>query len=262
MKGKVDLCWDEEKVIPKELPIDVEHLWRRMTEETLSNVRGKLVLDVGCGRAKDLTEVVKRRDGAIGVGVEPSEVMLGKAREHVSSNGVDDRIHLLYGVAENLPFKDASFDCVVCKGAIDHFYDPEAAIKEMARVVKRDGRVVISVANFESLSCKLGRRIHSIKSLFRRGTENGPYYWEIPPDHVTKFDYRVLKRMCAPHFTTTACVGVGLFTYMSLWRSLLEKLPQKASTLLLRLLDRVARALPALSDVIVLVASRHKSPRS
>lgn len=260
MRGKVDVRWDDESVLPQEFPVDVEYLWRRMTEETLNKARGKLVLDVGCGRAKDLTEVVKECSDVVGVGVEPSEVMLRKAKNHIF--GVNDRLHLVYGIAESLPFKDASFDRVVCKGAIDHFYDPEAAISEMARVVRCGGKVIISVANFESLSCKLGRWVHSIKSFFRKDAKDGQHFWEIPPDHVTKFDYHVLKRMCAPHLAITTCVGVCLLTYNSLWRSLLERLPQRASLFLLRLLDRAARMLPSLSDVIVLEASRHRPPRS
>ena len=61
------------------------------------------------------------------------------------------------GWSDALPFSDASFDAAICKGAIDHFDRPELAIAEMARVTKPDGRVVLAIANFDSLACKLAR---------------------------------------------------------------------------------------------------------
>ena len=49
-----------------------------------------------------------------------------------------------------MPFASGSFDAVICKGAIDHFDRPGVALAEMARVTRRDGRVVLAIANFES----------------------------------------------------------------------------------------------------------------
>ena len=46
---------------------------------------------------------------------------------------------------------------------MDHFDDPESAIAEMARVTKRDGRVVLAIANFDSLACRMSRAIDRIR---------------------------------------------------------------------------------------------------
>src|SRR5262249_58491577 len=48
------------------------------------------------------------------------------------------------GNAAALPFLDASFDLVMCRGALHHFADPTAAITEMGRVCRRGGRVVVA----------------------------------------------------------------------------------------------------------------------
>ena len=72
-------------------------------------------------------------------------------------------------MADDLPFETGSFDACICKGALDHFDRPEEAIAEMARVTATDGRVVIAVANFESLACRVGRALDDLRQAAREG---------------------------------------------------------------------------------------------
>jgi 2-polyprenyl-3-methyl-5-hydroxy-6-metoxy-1,4-benzoquinol methylase len=44
-----------------------------------------------------------------------------------------------------------SIDKVVCKGALDHFADPDKALQQIATAIKPGGSAVIAIANFESL---------------------------------------------------------------------------------------------------------------
>ena len=118
--------------------------------------------------------------------------MVEKAKKEVGKSCASRRLQIVQGVAKCLPFAEDSFDCVVCKGAIDHFLNPTEAVEEMGRVVKQSSRVVVSVANYESLSCKLGRYLAHVW----RGMPGDARYWVVPPDHVTKFDYTTLKAVC------------------------------------------------------------------
>ncbi|MBI3051067.1 class I SAM-dependent methyltransferase [Candidatus Woesearchaeota archaeon] len=86
------------------------------------------VLDVGCGTG--LSSVLGRRV----VGIDPSMQMVREASK---------RINALVGAAEKIPFRDKSFDCVICITAIHNFWDPALAVSEMARVSKKT--VVVSV---------------------------------------------------------------------------------------------------------------------
>ena len=63
----------------------------------------------------------------------------------------------------SLPFATGSFDACICKGALDHFDRPEEAIAEMARVTALDGQVVLAIANFDSLSCRVGRAVDDFR---------------------------------------------------------------------------------------------------
>ncbi|MBN9620010.1 MAG: class I SAM-dependent methyltransferase [Actinobacteria bacterium] len=97
------------------------------------------VLDVGCGTGALLSEMVVRVPYAqTFVGVDPAPRMLGVARQRV-----DPRVRLVRGVAEDLPFPDASFDLVLSSTSFDHWRDQAAGVAELARVVSDNGRVVL-----------------------------------------------------------------------------------------------------------------------
>jgi ubiquinone/menaquinone biosynthesis C-methylase UbiE len=97
------------------------------------------VLDVGCGTGALLREMVVRLPyGESYVGVDPAPRMLEVARLNS-----DPRIEFVRGVAEALPFPDASFDLVVTSTSFDHWADQRAGIAELARVVSDNGRVVL-----------------------------------------------------------------------------------------------------------------------
>jgi ubiquinone/menaquinone biosynthesis C-methylase UbiE len=53
------------------------------------------------------------------------------------------RTSLSRGDAENLPFSDEIFDAVVSVGAVEYFPDPDRALKEMTRVTKHGGKVIV-----------------------------------------------------------------------------------------------------------------------
>ena len=97
------------------------------------------------------------RRGAWAVGAEPSSRMTALAALE-SAKAEGPLPQWIRAWSDALPFADDSFDGVICKGAIDHFDRPLVAIGEMARVTRPDGRVVLAIANFDSLSCRVARR--------------------------------------------------------------------------------------------------------
>jgi len=167
-RPQVDLDWDDEGILPPVLSPDTEFVFQRMTEETLKAAEGEIdyrALDVGCGRALDAAALARK--GGILFGCEPSRIMLRKAREGLAKK--EERVCLVSSLAETLPFAGHSFHRVVCKGAIDHFLNPDRAVAEMSRVVSAGGKVVISVANYESLSCLLSRGLNRfVQRVWRR----------------------------------------------------------------------------------------------
>jgi SAM-dependent methyltransferase len=251
-KPKIDLDWDDEHVLPAVLSPDTEFVFRRMTEETLRATgveNSHRVLDVGCGRAIDAA-ALSRKGGSL-FGCEPSRVMLRKAREGLRKSG--EKVCLVGSLAEILPFADQSFHRVVCKGAIDHFLNPDRAVGEMSRVVSAEGQVIISVANFESLSCSLSRSLNRLVRRFWGRDIPPPRIWEIPKDHTHKFDYPTILFLAKKHLRVESVRGVSLLWGFPRWSNFLKRFPQPLALLLLRSLDKIANWYPDWSDVLILV---------
>jgi len=104
------------------------------------------VLDVGCGTGYTTEGILRLGSVCEVVGVDQNHGQLQKAARNLSMK--KRRVSLFRGDVENLPFMDGSFDAVVSVGAVEYFPDPERALKEMARVVKPQGRVVVGGPEF------------------------------------------------------------------------------------------------------------------
>lgn len=96
------------------------------------------VLDVGCGYGANFPYLT---NAASITGVDFSPVMLEMAHEFADSLRLN--IDLRQTDAEALPFPDAHFDTVISALATCSFTDPVAALREMARVVKPDGQILL-----------------------------------------------------------------------------------------------------------------------
>lgn len=109
---------------------------QRLALERLRLVPGQLVLDLGCGPADGASRI--NAAGAVGVGLDYSQGMLETAAQAPGCAG-----KLARGDAGRLPFRDGAFDKVVCTNSFHHYPDHRAALKEMRRVLKPGGRLVL-----------------------------------------------------------------------------------------------------------------------
>ncbi len=107
-----------------------------------SELRGKRVLEIGCGSAPCSRWLAAR--GAEPVGLDLSIAMLRHAARAGARSGID--VPLVQAGAEHLPFGDASFD-VACSafGAIPFVADPGQVMREVARILRPGGRFVFAV---------------------------------------------------------------------------------------------------------------------
>lgn len=114
------------------------------------------VLDVGCGAGLLLIGAAKRltTGKAVGVDIWDKNLEYGSNPENVWANarieGVTERIEVKDGNACNLPFRDRSFDLVTTSNMLHHLSkkDRAKAVREMARVLKPGGKLVIAEIAF------------------------------------------------------------------------------------------------------------------
>jgi ubiquinone/menaquinone biosynthesis C-methylase UbiE len=250
-RSRFDLEWDDEQLFPDVIYPDADFLFRRMNEATLESVGarwGEMILDIGCGRGIDGVELAKR--GAVVIGLEPSQVMINHARNHISENGAN--LSLVRGLGENLPFQAQSMDKVVCKGALDHFSEPSVVMQQIAAGLKPEGKAIIAIANFDSLGFKLGKAVWWFRKMLGFKLPEGRMPWEIPEDHTYKFNYSFLKRLVNNCLEVEQISGVSLLFGLPWWGMFLAKCPKAMSLAILNTLDKLARHLPSFSDVVVL----------
>jgi len=107
--------------------------------EILRVKKGDRLLDIGCGLGYLVN--MARTEGSLSFGIDISLVALKKAKEHYSLNS------FVLGMAEFLPFPKGSFDFVVILGSLEHFLIPAISVKEVSRVLKKNGKVAILVPN-------------------------------------------------------------------------------------------------------------------
>jgi len=109
--------------------------WRRSTRMALDLKPGERVLDVGAGTGVSTEELAN--SGAYAVGSDISLGMLSAGRR------TRPRVPLLAGDALALPFGDASFDATTISFALRNVVDTESALRELARVTRPGGRLVV-----------------------------------------------------------------------------------------------------------------------
>ncbi len=80
-------------------------------------------------------------------GVDRDPLWVEKAAARAATHGLGDRFRYRAGVAETLPFPDASFDLVTCQTVLIHTPDPAAAIGEMVRVARPGGLILVAEPN-------------------------------------------------------------------------------------------------------------------
>ena len=99
------------------------------------------VVDVGCGTGRLLAAVRVRLPSANLVGIDPAEGMIAQARTRFAR---DPRVTLHVASARSMPLDDESVDAVLTTMSFHHWNDQAASIREVARVLRGDGRLIVA----------------------------------------------------------------------------------------------------------------------
>lgn len=150
----------------------------------LELAEGAHILDVGCGAG--LTAIALASRGFTVEALDTVPDMLSLARANAAAADVSDRVITGMGDIHHLRYPDGTFDCVIAMGVLPWIDSPEIAIREMGRVVKPGGAVIMTADNRWRLSSIIDPRFNPVfaslkrwmarfldASGVRKGAENG-----------------------------------------------------------------------------------------
>lgn len=111
---------------------------------TAGHPAGQEILDIACGTG-DFSIAIARAmaPGSRITGLDLSEGMLAVMRAKLAAAGLEGRVACVQGDSESLPYADATFDCVTIAFGIRNFEHRETALREILRVLKPGGKLVI-----------------------------------------------------------------------------------------------------------------------
>ena len=122
-------------VLEELLSLGQNRRWRREMIAHAIAAAPQNVLDVATGTAGVALELCRRANASV-VGIDITEAMLRRGHERVEHAGAAQRVRLVVGQAERLPFPDGSFDAMTFTYLLRYVADPAATMRELSRVLK------------------------------------------------------------------------------------------------------------------------------
>ena len=118
------------------LSLGIDVGWRKKTVRSVARYQPRLVLDVATGTADLAMALAKGCPGAQVEGADISAGMLDVGRQKVAQRGLANRVQLILGDGEMLPFEDNRFDAVTVAFGVRNFENLQAGLVDMLRVLK------------------------------------------------------------------------------------------------------------------------------
>ena len=144
------------------ISMGLDKAWRRKTVQQLKPFRGGRYLDIGTGTGDLVFEILNQSANVLVDGIDPSEQMLAVARDKAVKKSVGDAVSFLTADALDLPMERETYDGIVSGFCFRNIENRQAALKEMLRVLKPGGRLVILEATYpEHRFVRLGYKLYT-----------------------------------------------------------------------------------------------------
>ena len=124
------------------LSLGIDKVWRKKAINTLRSINPKFILDVATGTGDFAIQSLTLNPDKI-IGIDISEGMLAKGRIKLKERQLNDKVELLSGDSENIPFTENKFDAVTVAFGVRNFENLEKGLNEIYRVLKPTGKVVV-----------------------------------------------------------------------------------------------------------------------
>ncbi len=134
-QGLFDGLPDRYDVLAEVLSLGQNRRWRRAMVDRIVPTGPRQVLDVATGTAGVALQLTERTPAFV-AGLDLTEAMLRRGQANVAAAGMRERVELMAGRAEQLPFPDGTFDALTFTYLLRYVADPAATLRELGRVLK------------------------------------------------------------------------------------------------------------------------------
>lgn len=121
--------------------IDIQ--WRKKVVKIVHATNPQSILDIATGTGDLAINLAQENKAAKIVGLDISAGMLEVGKQKVADKNLNDRIEMVLGDSEQLPFEDESFDAITVAFGVRNFEDLEKGLAEIYRVLKKGGTFVV-----------------------------------------------------------------------------------------------------------------------
>lgn len=126
------------------LSLNIDRIWRRRVMRIVRRSKARRIMDLATGTGDLAIAMAKRVDRTQILGVDLSEEMLAVARTKIQKQGLEERIMLEKGDAENLTMvADGSLDAVTVAFGVRNFENMERGLSEIYRTLRPGGKLVV-----------------------------------------------------------------------------------------------------------------------
>jgi ubiquinone/menaquinone biosynthesis C-methylase UbiE len=153
---------------PKKVSRGIPRKYAVMVEQIGLHLKnGGVILDVGCGSGL-YSSYLSQRNNSLIVASDISQKMVMEAMRRIELEGGSEVVRFTVSNLECFPFKDRTFDGIICSQVIEHLLDDQRGLGELYRVLKPTGALIISTDNKNNYISKfLSFPVNVLKKIFK-----------------------------------------------------------------------------------------------
>lgn len=125
------------------ISLGLDQKWRSNVVEMIAASQPDVIMDIATGTGDLVIQMAQKINASKLIGLDISSGMLEVGKIKVKEEQLDDRIDMVLGDSENLPFEDNTIDAVTVSYGVRNFEDLEKGLSEIRRVLKPKGILVI-----------------------------------------------------------------------------------------------------------------------
>lgn len=171
----------------------LQKLWHtrklNLAKSLLEKKKFKKVLDVGCASGYMISEISKHYPSAKFTGVD--------SYDKVIAHGKKNYPHIKFQVAnaEKLPFKNQEFDLLICYETIEHITNPLKALKEMKRVLRKNGTLILTMDSGSLLFRVVWFFWENTKGKVWKGAHLHPFHHEELTELIRRAGFKINQKI-------------------------------------------------------------------